>query len=155
LNHFNLAYKLHIQPDLELCQTGYSNYSKASISKSLANGVGILDFWQKRLKHPSNSLANDMAKYDNLAKKPPSPRIFGNLANGLVNPLSACMLRTDHENKVFSLLACCLLPFFSFRQVRNSKLLKRNCFFTWQIVLELPNHKICQIEHDKLLEMLS
>jgi len=39
-----------------------------SISKNLANGVGILDFWQKRLKHPTNSLANDLTKYGNLAK---------------------------------------------------------------------------------------
>ena len=37
-------------------------------SKSLANRVGILDFWQKRLKHPFNNLTNDLAKYDNFAK---------------------------------------------------------------------------------------
>jgi len=42
-----------------------------SISNSLANGVGILDFWQQSLKHPSNSLANDLVKYGNLAKTLP------------------------------------------------------------------------------------
>jgi len=117
LNHFNLAYKLQIQPDLELCQTGYSNYSKASISKSLANGVGILDFWQKRLKHPSNSLANDMAKYDNLAKNLPHRAYL------------ATWQITDHENKVFSMLACCLLPFFfHFAKSEIENYWRRNCF---------------------------
>jgi len=34
------------------------------------------------------------------------------LKKGLANPLPTCMLRIDHKNKVFSLLSCCLLPFF-------------------------------------------
>ena len=128
MNHFNLAYKLHIQPDLELCQTGYSNYSKASISKSLANGVGILDFWQKRLKHPSDSLANDLTKYGNLTK---------------TLPHHAYMTTWERAWQILSLLACCVLTtkiksspclhadyyFFLFCQVRNSKLLEKNCVF--------------------------
>ena len=70
-------------------------------------------------------------------QKPLSPRIYGNLEKGLANPLPTCMLGTDHENKVFFLLACWLLPFFSFCQVPNSKLLDIELFFTWQIVLRV------------------
>ena len=129
MNHFNLAYKLQIQPDLELCQTGYSNYSKASISKSLANGVGILDFWQKRLKHPSNSLANDMAKYDNLAKNLPHRAYLTTWQRAWQIPslLACCVLTTKIKSSPCLHAAYCL---FSFCQVRNCKLLERNCFFT-------------------------
>jgi len=79
----------------------------------LANGVGILDFWQKRLKHSSNSMANDLAKYGNLAKTSLTAHIW-QLGKGLGKSSSCLHAAYDHENKVFSLLACCLLPFFSF-----------------------------------------
>ena len=110
-------------------------HKSKSISNRLANGVGILNFWQKLLKHPSNSLANDLAKYGNLAK---------------TLPHRAYMATWKRAWQILSLLACCVPTtkiksspclhadycFFSFCQVIwNSKLLERNCFFTWQIVL--------------------
>jgi len=69
----------------------------------------------KTLKTPLQQFGKRLGKIWQLGKNPPSPRIFSNLAKGLANPLPACMLRTNHENKVFSLLACCLpIAFFLF-----------------------------------------
>ena len=110
-----------------------------SISKSLANGVGILNFWKKCLKHPFNSLANDLAKYGNLTK---------------TLPLRAYLATWQRVWQILSLFACCVLTtkiksspclhaaycLFSFCQILNSKLLERNYFFylansfgSWQI----------------------
>ena len=71
-----------------------SQDGQQSISNILTNGVGILDFWQKCLKHPSNSLASDLAKYGNLAK---------------VLPHSAYMATWERAWQILSLLACCVL----------------------------------------------
>jgi len=94
----------------------------------LANGVGIIDFWQKTLKTPLQQFGKQLGKIWQLGKNPPSPRIYGNLEKGLANPLPACMLHTDHENKVFSLLACCLLPFFHFAKSEIANYWRSNCF---------------------------
>ena len=108
-----------------------------SISKSLANGVGILNFWQKCLKHPFNSLANDLAKYCNLAKTLSHREYLATWQRAwqILSLLACCVLTTKIKSSPCLHVAYCL--FFSFCQVRNSKLLKRNCFFTWQIVLEV------------------
>ena len=42
-----------------------------SISNCFANRAGLHDFWQKHLKHPSNSFTNNLAKYSNLTKTLP------------------------------------------------------------------------------------
>jgi hypothetical protein len=52
----------------------------------------------KLLETPLQQFGKRLSKIWQLGKNSPSPRIFGNLAKGLANPLPACMLRTDHEN---------------------------------------------------------
>ena len=120
----------------------YARWGRGFLEQ-LANGVVNLDFWQKRLKHPSNNLANDLAKYGNLAK---------------ILPHRAYMSTWERAWQILFLLACwalttkiksspCLHAVYCLFccQVRNNKLLEIELFFTWQIVLridksqDLPN----------------
>ena len=115
-----------------------SQDGQQSISNSLANGVGILDFWQKPLKHPSNSLANDLAKYDNLAKTLSHRAYMATWKRAWqILSLLACWVLTTKIKFSSCLHAAYCLFFSSFCQVPNSKLLEIELFFTWQIVLRV------------------
>ena len=119
-------------PILEMCfyplYKLFSQQRYQSISNRLANGVSILDVWQKRLKH-LQQFGKRLGKFWQFGKIPPSPRIYGNLGKGLANPLPACMLRMTTKIKSSPCLHAVYCLFFILLSPKQQTIGDRTGFY--------------------------
>jgi hypothetical protein len=106
-------------------------------------------FWQNRKKLCSNRLASNLVNFSNLTKLP-SPRVYLRAERERASGFTCKFKRgSSFLNGLFVRLA----GLFLFYQVQMTNSWRESIFSLVIYFSELPNHDICQVNFDKLLEM--
>jgi hypothetical protein len=128
----------------------YQNYLCKSTSKSLPNQLGIHLFLAKQENLCSNSLASNLANFNNLANLLP-PRVYlraereraSGFACGALRSLNGALRSLSGALRFLAGLFVRLAGLFLFYQIQMANFWRKSIFSLAIYFSKLPNHDIC------------